>query len=305
MDIVGAGMAGLLAGNMLKHRDPVLHEIQPSLPNNHSAVLRFRSSQVGDVLGIPFRKVKLIKTYVPWHNPIADALAYSYKNSHEYHSDRSIINGLVIEERFIAPSNLIQRMQARLSNVLFGKAYSTWSRADWQPIISTLPMPALMKLLDYPRRNEVKFNAVPGINVKAKVANCDAYVSLLVPDPSMPFSRISITGNEMIIELPYVTDAVGDAEGVPVRAANLLGLHADQLSDIRAFKQNYAKITPIDENARKDFIFWATANYAIFSLGRFATWRPGLLLDDLVEDIRLIDRWLEKKDRYAIARHRA
>ena len=61
ISVIGAGLAGLLAGNMLRHRDPVIHEVQPSLPNNHSAVLRFRSSAVGDVLNIPFQKVKMIK----------------------------------------------------------------------------------------------------------------------------------------------------------------------------------------------------------------------------------------------------
>ena len=48
--IIGAGMAGLLAANMLRHRDPVILEAQKSLPNNHHALLRFRSSVVGDVL---------------------------------------------------------------------------------------------------------------------------------------------------------------------------------------------------------------------------------------------------------------
>ncbi len=37
-------------------------------------------------------------------------------------------------------------------------------------------------------------------------------------------------------------------------------------------------------------MMWATDNFNIYSLGRFATWRPGLLLDDLVNDIRVIQK---------------
>ena len=64
------------------------------------------------------------------------------------------------------------------------------------------------------------------------------------------------------------------------------------------------ELSRIDEELRKDFIYWATDKHNIFSLGRFATWRPGLLLDDLVKDIRLIDKWIDRGDRYALARVR-
>jgi hypothetical protein len=50
------------------------------------------------------------------------------------------------------------------------------------------------------------------------------------------------------------------------------------------------KILPIDEDIRRRFIMWASDNFGIYSLGRFATWRPGLQLDDLVNDVRVIQR---------------
>jgi hypothetical protein len=48
---------------------------------------------------------------------------------------------------------------------------------------------------------------------------------------------------------------------------------------------------------------WATDNYNIFSLGRFATWRPGLQMDDLVQDVRKIEGWFS--NRYELQKHRA
>jgi hypothetical protein len=61
MIIYGAGLAGLLAGNMLRGRLPVVKEGQSSLPNNHSALLRFRTDKVGTACAIKFKKVKVNK----------------------------------------------------------------------------------------------------------------------------------------------------------------------------------------------------------------------------------------------------
>lgn len=312
IDIVGCGMAGLLAGKLLAHRSPVIHEIKSELPNNHSAVLRFRSNVVGEALNIPFKPVTMIKTVAHWRNPVADALAYSFKNTGVYRSDRSIVAGTEVGERFIAPSDLIQRLAVR-QEIKFGKPYDGWNGvAGGAVAISTLPMPILMAMLRYPHCP--KFEARPGINIRAKIKHCDAYVSVLVPDPEIPFSRVSITKDELIIEIPNINDPGRFTDVVTENnihyASKLLGLLLPEMkvmadmpvSDIKVLKQQYHKILPIDDDERKEFIHWASDKYGVYSLGRYATWRPKLLLDDLVKDIRLIDRWIGK--RYEMARHR-
>lgn len=316
MKIIGAGLAGLLAGNMLRHRDPQLIEAQKELPNNHSAVLRFRTSAIGDVLNIPFKKVTMIKTHVAGKNLVADALAYSFKNTGTYRSDRSIVAGTTTADRYIAPPDLIQRMAKRVQidfnlNYDFCEPQKDFDELglSWRPIISTIPMPVLMNILKYPLADKIKFTRTQGLNIRAKIENCEAYVSLLVPDPDISFSRISITGNEMIIEIPNfrLKDESQEqtyAELNASVAAILLGIPEKRIHSISTHRQRYAKIAPIDDDMRKDFIYWATDQHGIFSLGRFATWRPNLLLDDLVQDIRLIDKWMDKKNRYAIARSR-
>jgi hypothetical protein len=298
INIVGAGLGGLLAANMLRHREPGITEQQGHLPNNHSAVLRFRTSQIGDILGIPFKKVKLIKCAAPWKNPVADALAYSFKNMGTSRSDRSIIAGLVTEDRYIAPSDLIQRMAHRVT-ILYNEPFQPTMLS---PVISTIPMPALMSILKYAHRPDFKY--ISGVNIRATISDCDAYVSVMVPDPALPFSRITITGDEMIVELPDYdldTDSPGN---LATLALDFLGMEYFRIREIKVRRQAYAKIAPIDDDVRKQFIFWATDQHGIFSLGRFATWRPHLLLDDLVNDIRLIDRWLGKTDDYGLAKHR-
>jgi hypothetical protein len=306
LNIVGCGLAGLLAANMLRHRSQIIHEVQPSLPNNHSAVLRFRTSAVGDVLNIPFTRVKMIKAHIPWKNEVADALAYSFKNSGKYRSDRSITAGLTVADRWIAPQDLISRMAEGLE-IMYGEPFKFDKIESCAPIISTLPMPVLMKALDYPNapasEGGFQFNSVPGLNIKATIADCDAYISLLVPDPDIPFSRISITGNEMIVEAS-ASSIVRNVSNTVMQAASLLGISNLAISNIQQYPQKYAKITPIDDGERKAFMHWATITHNIYSLGRFACWRPNLLLDDLIQDVRKIDSWLSKTSKYDVARDR-
>lgn len=298
MIIVGSGMAGLLAARMLSHRKPIVWERQTSLPNNHSAVLRFRTSQVGDILGIPFKKVHMIKDALPWQNPIADALAYSYKNTGVYRSDRSIRTGPESAERFIAPPDLISRM-AEGVKIEFGREYDPNDpHTRGAAVISTVPMPALMDILDYEFTPDFQYRS--GAVVTALVKDCDAYVSILDPRPDNAISRISITGNALIVELPFPGGEGAsewaksiDQYSVASIAANVIGVKSEALFGVSAARlQQYNKIVPIRDEHRKDFMFWATTHHSVYSLGRFATWRPGLLLDDLVQDIRLIDKWM-------------
>jgi len=305
--IVGAGMAGLLAGKLLERRHhPVIFERQSDLPNNHHAVLRFRTAVVGDAVGIPFKRVSLIKDVVVWRNPVADALAYSRKNSGIYQSDRSINAGFVSQDRFVAPPDFIKQLAFDL-DIHYGSDFKFGSHTLNEPaVISTIPMPDLMKALDYKDVN-LKFVYQEGCAFKATIENCEAYVSLIIPDPEFQFSRVSITGNELIVECPYPADDLnGVSESIIVKAAAMLGIDITDISDITGpHPQRYNKINPTNNESRKQFIWWATDRYNIYSLGRFATWRPGLLIDDLVKDINLIDQWITRRDRYGVAMHRS
>lgn len=315
--IVGAGMAGLLAANMLRNSN--VFERQSKLPNNHSAVLRFRSGQIGDLTGIPFKRVTMIKGVVPWLNPIADALAYSRKTNKTYRSDRSIIAGLTQAERFIAPPDFISRLASNVgSKIVLGHDYDFSEVADFgNPVVSTVPMPILMDRLQYPPLLNGKlpvFRSEVGYNLSATIADCDAYISLTIPNPDARVSRISITGDRMVVEImppDNLTEIDEWLEGIKAYALKqaqryaweYLGINSP-VFDVGVNVQAYGKIAPVPEDVRKAFMYWATDNFNIYSLGRYATWRPGLLLDDLVQDVRRIEGWIGSGSKYDVAARR-
>jgi hypothetical protein len=292
--IIGAGMAGLLAANMLRRRGPVVFEKQAALPHNHSAVLRFRTPLVGEVLGVPFKRVRVLKTVIPWRNPAADAMAYSMKVLGEYRTDRSILPGTELVDRWIAPPDLIERMAEGI-DTQYGCDVDIASEGT--KVISTLPMPSLMRQLHYEHRP--LFGYVNGVNIRAEIKHCEAYLTVYVPNPHSRISRISITGDELIVELSR--DVQGtlfeqEAREYLTEALGMIAVKTGDADDAIVKKQQYAKIAPIDEVARKDFIHWASSiQEKAFSLGRYATWRPGLLLDDLVKDVRFIDKMIDSK----------
>ena len=299
MFIIGAGISGLLAARMLRHKEPVILEKQASLPNNHSAVLRFRSDVVANVTGIEFKKVQVIKGSLAWRNPIADALSYAEKNTGKMRSDRSLPTSVSTVERYIAPPDFIAQLADGLeANGSIEFNADVIDRFDFcKANISTIPMPDLMHILNYPDIPE--FHIVSGTNMVAKVSRCDAYVSLYVPSPFYHFSRISLTGDDLIVEFPHEETN----HEMIYAAAGLVGIARDRLSDIEVKPQKYAKIQPIDERVRKTFIAWASDKHNVYSLGRYACWRPSLLLDDLVQDIRLIEKWINNGE-YAMRRQR-
>lgn len=292
--IVGAGLAGLLAGAMLRGQAAAILERQNDIPNNHSAVLRFRSSVVGDAAGIPFKKVRVLKAALGWRNPVADAMAYSKKTNGSY-TLRSVVSATgEVSDRYIAPADFVSQMYGQCSGIPFhfGRSAVTDIMDGQGPVIWTGPLNILAEdigLIDGEMART--FRHVPGINVKFDVAGLDAYASLYVPDPMFRMARISITGSEVVAECYGSDDIRAISHSDIVRdTCYLLGIDPNEAGPAEARVQRYAKILPIDESLRRKLIMTLSREHSIYCLGRFATWRPGLLMDDLVNDVRVIQR---------------
>lgn len=298
-------MAGLLAAHMLRRHNPVIHEAQPALPNNHHALLRFRSDAVSRATGIPFRKVRVSKS-VMWLGehmtkvPLHLANMYSQKVTGEVH-DRSVLN-LEPAERWIAPPDFINQLShigiTVQLNAPLKQDYELLNRMD--PSISTIPMDRMMDIIGWPDRPQFKYQQVWTINAEISQPVVDVYQTIYYPGADRLAYRASLTGRLLTLEysnqpsdtasflMREVEESMRDF-GVSTR---VLVREPPTLS-----YQKYGKLAPIDPRVRRAFILALTDRYNTYSLGRFATWRQ-ILLDDVVHDIQVIERFINERDDY-------
>jgi hypothetical protein len=135
-----------------------------------------------------------------------------------------------------------------------------------------------------------EFNSIPIYANRIPIKDCDSYCTIYYPHPEMNTYRASITGNILI------TEGVGQLtqnELYQICESFGIDLQSVMTNHIRNHKHMLGKITPISNRDREEFITDMTIRYNIYSLGRFACWRPKTMLDDVLEDIWHIRRLIE------------
>ncbi len=284
--IIGAGLAGLLAGNIF--RDAQIFEAGPETQISHKAVLRFRTPAVGNVVGIDFKNVTVNKgiycdgEYV--QPSILMANLYSKKVINRL-ADRSIWKQEPVE-RFIAPENLIEQLAGRCKGRLNWNAAIYNPDFSGEPTISTIPMPALARMLASGTEQDSipQFQYAPISVQRWRIPGAAVFQTIYFPDPCISLYRASITGDLLIAEFMNTPDL----ESVP-EMLDAFGLDAQDVIALDNTKQRYGKIAPIEESWRRNFILQTTLKHNIFSVGRFATWR-NILLDDVLHDLQVVKR---------------
>ncbi len=303
MIIYGAGLAGLLTANAFRRFVPTICEAQGRLPNNHGALLRFRTDKVGTACNIPFKKVKVQKA-IKYDGVITTTPNLYLSNLYSQKVTGAIlhrsINNLELSERYIAPWDLINMMARNCSleyNMPLTITEIEEAKSAGYPIISTIPMPVLMKIVGW--EDVPEFPKTKIYTQTAKITNleCDVHQTIYYPDPIQDHYRVSVVGDTVISE-SIRKPGVGPGQHIMVTLMEDFGIKAPKLIDIKESAQDFGKIRPIDERLRKQFIFEMTTKHNIYSVGRFATWRQ-LLMDDVVEDLKIIEEFLTKDSSYA------
>lgn len=302
MEIWGAGIAGLLAGVTFPTAN--IFEAGPENSTNHKALLRFRSSAVGDAVGIGFRKVRVHKgIWTPTDGYVEPSIRlanlYSLKVN-EVLADRSIWN-LEPVDRFIAPEDFIEQLIERCHGRIHwdhpvNPAYEFSARKDvgiakWRAnaVISTLPMSMLVAPgTDSGIETDGAIFAFKGITVaRFRVKGADVFQTVYYPDPDLGIYRASITKDLLIIE--SVRSEITEHEIKTVAIS--FGLKWAQVDPIGSYSQKFGKIANINNDLRRSIIYRLTSDYNIFSVGRFATWR-NILLDDVLHDLTVVKKML-------------
>jgi len=286
MIILGAGLSGLIAAAV--NPQASVFEAASRDAQSHRAVLRFRSSAVGDAVGVPFRKIRVYKNIWmegAFHQPnIQMSNLYSYKVTGGYF-DRSIWN-IEAVDRYIAPEDFLLQLISQVGHRVHWDSPVKELPLD-RPIISTIPMNKMITLSGITGMDKLQFKFSPIRVQRFRVKNADVFQTIYYPSPLTPVYRASITGDLLIME--SVEDPLyGEADLDEILFS--FGLTYDDVSVIDVtHKQSYGKISPIDESSRRHIVEILSHNHQIYSLGRFATWR-NILLDDVLHDLNVIKR---------------
>jgi len=282
MVIVGSGLAGLITG-ALYNNVPILEPLSET--KIHKALLRFRSSDIGDALGIPFKPVQVYKSiwdgdkHIPL-TPRAIAL-YSLKVSDTV-SYRSIVHQNP-ETRWIAPADFQERLLDICKHRIEYNEEPCW-RDEGEKVISTIPLPVLASKLDMPVSMPENSNRKIYIST-CKISNSDVYMTNYNVCTHSYIYRASITGDTLIIEstkrlreehMYNVYESFGINDAI---------IHSIVMNE----EQSNGKIVKMNDSIRKNFILQATLRYNIYSLGRLAIWK-NIVLDDMYKDMLKIKK---------------
>ncbi len=291
MIIAGAGLAGLIAGTYFRGHKHSIIEKQNQLPHNHHAVLRFKTDIISQITGIPFRRVFVRKSvvhgvhYLEAPNPYA-ANSYSLKVANGVY-DRSIWD-VEHGHRYLAPEDF-HKILAEDHVINYGINLVTDMMGKEEPVISTIPMPILMDIVGWKDKPQFKFNTIWTLRCFIEDPHCQAQQTIYFSDIEQPWYRATISGNLFMME--FAQDPLALDSGkyhIAKEGLDFFGLKDATISSPTIHEQRFGKIIPIDEDLRKEFMYTMTREYNVYSLGRFATWRP-VLLDDLANDLKVIE----------------
>lgn len=298
MIIIGAGLAGAMARSYFSSYSPEIYESRGESGSLHKAILRFKDSTVGFLLGVPLEKISVSKSiYYKGQfvnaNPMILNL-YSLKISHGIY-ERSVISESRVT-RYIANSDF------KIFGVHYGKNlemlkknkcfFSDGSEVDFDICLSTVPLPVMAKAVDIDV-GDLSMDSYDIFVARYPVfTRCNVYQTIYFPDPVLGVYRATLEPDVLIIE--SINGCFGDDLKMVFEA---FGFSRFNFGSPEISVQKMGKIVEVDNAVRKDVILRLTEEFGVYSFGRYATWR-NITSDDLLNDLKIIDRLLKMDKRY-------
>lgn len=301
MIIVGAGLAGLIAGHVFPTAQIIERSPQPQ-QGAHRALLRFRSDAVSLLTGIPFRKARVHKA-AWWDDRMHTTMNIQQANAYSIKTQGRLLARSVWDlssvDRWVAPEDLHERMVEACSRRISWGSHIEDALFANGPVVSTMPMHSAMDLWLNDATLHAEFHRSPIRVERWRIPGADVHQTVYVTQGDTSTFRISITGDVLIVESMVGEEGCHDPMGI-IHALNVMGLGrgVERAHSLGVVQQAYGKIAPINNALRREIIHRLTTEASVYSVGRFATWR-NILLDDVVQDCRIVKGLIEQQDAYA------
>lgn len=298
--IIGSGLAGCIAAGALSSHRPKVFEAKTAAEsglNSHYALMRMRDESVAKYLGCFAIKVRVLKEICNEHGENSQACSIQALNAYSKKvygrlGNRSIEHLGYVDRYLIDAGNISS------GDVKFGhKAYFIEGHKvglsviglndiiteDFDFCISTLPLPVNLELarMDVPDIFESKEIHIARGRLGIE---SDVHQTIYFPDFRFPVYRATLEGQEIIIES---VEEISSGDIDHVLAAFNLALGYVDYKSMTYHSQKYGKIHCKDDDLRKALIYELTEKFGIYSLGRYAIWKP-IRADHLAQDIERI-----------------
>lgn len=311
--IIGAGIAGLMAAYYFAKNgyEVVVLERKPTLTNDHSAVLRFRED-MRSFLPIPLEEAKLFKN-ICFGGKLHNQSNIFFNNLYSIKSTGALrersINKLDTEMRFIPPENFYELLVliCKGVNVNFKTNYAADKNdilEDGWEVITTAPLPVTLKMLEISHDISFSSNSIDTWNYTLdEKFQSNVHQTIYFPsrDFMNPAYRISILGNRIVAELNTDLNINGrhdfdTAAKIKLQIKDAFGVDLTASASGKFRTQPLGKLVNINEETRKKLLYEITKDFGVYTLGRFATWREGIMTPDVKKDIMKIKQWISLKD---------
>jgi len=307
--IIGAGLSGCLASNTLdKNKWDV--EVYDSSDGSggplahHKAIMRLREKAIGDAFGLSLRKITVWKG-IYFRGEFYDRYMPNVNNLYSkkvlgYVGERSL-GALGKVDRYTFP--------AGATIVPAGKVFYSYKLIAVEPgrlifqtpegekevfydfCISTIPLVVLAPLCGFAcSPEEIRARPIYLARCGLKIPS-DVFQTFYVPEEKYKIYRASVDGDRLIFEAVAPLGPEDVYAEITELTEELFGLGKEIDCDSFTFhKQDLGKIIE-NREVSNAAVWWFTDKFKIYSLGRFALWRP-LRMDQVFKDMRIITKMI-------------